>query len=176
MKHRRTKGCLVIVAVLAASLAALYFAGHLIDPRVALETERHIDASPSAVFRYVGTPEGVVEWWSSMSGPHREGMEVVANGDGVDFLMDGSVAEEWRLRDASEPRLAVWTVDFQIFEVTRRLAIEPEGEGSRVVWSEQGWIHNPAARYMTIVMSDEDTTRNFDMALEALAEVARAPR
>ena len=171
MNERRKKGCLALVAALGLTAVVVYFAGHLIDPHVALRTERRIDAPPEEVFRYVGTPEGVVEWWEHVGGPDMEGMAVVADGDTVEFRVGGSVAESWRLEAAHPPRVARWTIDFQVFEVTRRLRVEPDGTGSLVTWSEEGWIHNPAARYMTIVMSEEDTTSNFDMALDALAEL-----
>lgn len=188
-KAKRRGGCLRIVAVgvgaIFVMLLTLYLGGYLIDGEVEVSTEARVDAPRQAVYRYLATQPGVIAWWTDVARHHEgaaPGMDVVA-GDGpeegpgttVRFEAGGTVAEEWEILTAEPPSRVVWNVDFQVMEVERTFALHPDDGGTRVVWSETGHIDNPAARYMTLFMDDEETIGNFDAALEGLARVAEGP-
>jgi hypothetical protein len=101
------------------------------------------------------------------SGPDEgEGLVVV-------FEAGGKVLETWTVRHASADRVE-YDVDFAGMLTVHRTLTMSEIDGAvHVTWREAGRIDNPLARWMKVLMPEEEVMKNCDIALEALERAAR---
>ena len=174
---------LKIAAIALVSTVALFIlGGYALDGHVELKTDAELKAPPATIFETLNTFDGQVTWWTAAVDPHvKKGemppMEVLhhsgpAQGEGmmIHFKTQDTLMEEWTVLKSEPPNKIVFKVDFQMFIVERTLLIEPDGEGSKVTWSETADFENPVLRYMTM-MEPGDIIANFDDALVALDKV-----
>jgi hypothetical protein len=174
---------LKIAAIFLVSAIALFvLGGYAIDGHVELGTSAKLKAAPATVFATLNSFDGQVTWWTRateqfVADGKMPPMDIVHSGgpnEGagmqIEFKTDGEVQEAWKVLASEPPNKIVFEVDFQMFVVERTLLIEPDGEGSKVTWSETTDISNPVMRYMTF-MPPDDVIANFDGALVALDKV-----
>ena len=171
----------VAAGVLVGLVVLVVLGGYALDSHVELSTTGTLKAKPAAVFEQVNSYDGEVEWWTeamkAYEGEDMPAMTIVhaggpEQGTGmlINFMMGEQVGEEWTFL-ASEPGKIVIEVDFQMFVVERTLTFEPEGEGTKITWSETADIQNPVMRYFTVIMPPDEVIKNFDMAIVALDKV-----
>jgi hypothetical protein len=165
-------------AILLFGLLLVLFvlAGFLLPAELALSTEKSVDVPSETVWRYVSTPEGVVEWWTPLAEKAVEDgypeMTVEAvDAQTVTFAAGEMQMEAWTLQSSrapagSTPGEAVWDVDFGMLTVTRTLEVQPDGSGSKVTWSESATMDNPMMRWMARL---SDPTQNFRDAIDGMA-------
>jgi hypothetical protein len=171
----------IAAGVLVGLVVLVVLGGYALDSQVELSTTGTLKAKPAVIYEQVNTYDGEVEWWTeamkAYEGEDMPPMTVVhaggpKEGEGmlINFMMGDQLGEEWTFL-ASEPGKIVIEVDFQIFVVERTLTFEPDGEGTKLTWSETAEISNPLMRYFTVIMPPEEVIKNFDMAIVALDQV-----
>ncbi len=164
-------------AILLMGLLIVLFvlAGFLLPSELSLSTEKSIDVPTETAWRYVSTPEGVVEWWTPMAETAVEDgypeMDVEAvDAQTVTFAAGGMQMESWTLQSSrapagSTPGEAVWDVDFGMLLVRRTLQVAPDGDGTTVTWTESATMDNPMMRWMSQL---SDPTQNFRDAIDGM--------
>ena len=180
------------VAIVTGLFGLVMFGGGaLLDGSINVDVEKRLSAPPVVLFTFLDNTAGLDAWWSvgqegqpddvarmqvkRKSGPETgAGLEVVfvVAGEG-----EGTVMETWRIKSVNPPSSIVYDVDFKgALTVERTLTLTPDGEGTRVSWSEKGTIDRPAMRWMKVFMPPEQIQDNFDRALAALDRAAKSRR
>ena len=191
---------LVFGGLVALLAIVLYGGGALMDPNIALETEKRLGSPPDVVYGFLDDAAGLDAWWREgqegqepslpkMRVKRKSGPEV-GPGLQVQFVAapeeggDGSVFETWTIKSAVPGQQIVYDVDFAgVLTVERTLTLTPDGvdengnaAATRVKWAEKGVIDAWAKRWMKVMAPPEKIVDNFDRALLALDRAAKKAR
>ena len=180
------KKALIKAAVVVGGLFLVLFGGGaLMDPKIALEIEKHLSSPPAVLFAFLDNQPGLDRWWTAgqadqppdslrmlvkkKSGPDQgQGLALIFVDD------EDNVMETWLVKSSDPPNRIVYEVDFAgAMKVERTLTLTPDGAGgTRVKWDEQGHIARPAMRWLKVLLPQQKILDNFDRALAALDRVA----
>lgn len=188
-KMSRLKKVIIVVAAITGILGVvMYGGGAMMDGKIELAIEKRLSSPPGVLFGFLDNPAGLDAWWSvgqegqadtvpKMKVRRVSGPEVGA-GLQVEFVAlgeDESVMERWTIKSVNPPNNIVYDVDFVgALTVERTLTLTADADGTRVRWSEKGFIERPAMRWMKVFMPPEQIQDNFDRALAALDKAAKS--
>lgn len=172
-------GCFGLLSLLA--LAAL--TGLFLPRTIDYVASREVAATPTQLYEIFTTADGVLGWWDAVEAVpggelwpdttqrHLDGPESGA-GMKIAFALGEEDIKFWTILAAEEDRWVTYDVDFKVMNATRRLDIEPAGEGRSLVrLTETPDIGNPVMRWMAR-LPGEDIEQSFLILLEAAEQAA----
>lgn len=168
---------LLVGGGVAALMVGCYGSGMLLSDTVVVETERLLNAPAEEVAALIRSPEGAKEWWDhaeELYGANRisERITVEAGPNSLQFLAGEQVFEQWTLVEAAD-WTATWDIDMKSMRSQRTLAVTPEGDGSRLTWTETSFIDSPVMRW-TALLPQQNVLANFHGAMQVAESAAIA--
>lgn len=188
----RLKKVILGVAIVTGVFGLVMFGGGaLLDGSINVDVQKRLSAPPVVLFTFLDNAAGLDAWWSvgqegqpddvpRMRAKRKSGPE---NGAGLEVVFvvagegEATVMETWRIKSVIPPSSIVYAIDLKgAVSVERTLTLTPDGEGTRVSWSERGAIDRPAYRWMKVFTPPEAFQDNVDRALGALDRAAKSRR
>jgi uncharacterized protein YndB with AHSA1/START domain len=169
------KWALGIVAV----LAVVFFAGAaLIDPKFHVERSAAIAAPPAKVYPLVATPKAWPQWavWNKRDPNMTLAFSGPESGKGAkwSWVSKSEGSGEMEFTDAEPDKSVTYALSFPDFGMrsTGQLILTPEGQGTRVRWTNAGDVgSSPMARWF-VPFFDKMIGPDFEAGLAGLKALA----
>ena len=171
---------LVVAAAFALFNAALYVYGLTLPDEWRVQRSVVIDAPASSIYPLVAGSKRWSGWspWSTHRDPSlRLTYAGPESGEGASFSWIGRDLGTGAVTvTAAEPNRSVgyaMELQGQPFSADGRITLEPEGDGTRVTWSDRGELEGTAGRLFGSRM-EQVVGADFDAGLSRLKAVAEA--
>ena len=166
------------MAIVAAVLLAVFFGGALlIDPAYRVERVAVINAPAPKVYALISDPKAWVKWtvWNQREPNMKMGFSGAASGQGAKW--------EWESKDGhgnmeftgAEPdrqiRYRLGFVEMSMVS-TGALTLTPEGNGTRISWTNEGNVGNSPMMRWFVPFMDKMMGPDFEGGLTNLKALA----